>query len=212
MTTKLVQKRFLKGTREFEIVDDVIHVRMKTLFREEKITLGLSVLDPEPVINQSCLEFNGHAESGPLLSLFMDNPSVDEFSAFVVTLQQRVLQAGNRDAGYDSDAQSAGIAGNVYDEPPEFDAPETKRSKYTGKSINPARLEEAIGMLEQYVADEAIRPLLVALNALKDDPQNEACMEQVVNAFDDLGIVQGAVLTYAPYLSVLLMDDPYGEN
>ncbi|MDY6979925.1 MAG: hypothetical protein SV201_08595 [Pseudomonadota bacterium] len=211
MSLKLVQKRFLKGTREFEIADEVIHVRVKTLFKEEKITLGLTVLDPEPVMNQSWLEFHGHAESGPLLSLLMDNPDADEFSAFVVALQQRILQAGNAGAGFDADSQPAGLGGNVYDEPPEFDEADTSRTKYSGKYINPARLEDTIQMLEQYVDDEEIKPLLSALHTLKEDPQNESCMEQVVEAFNELGIVQGAVLTYAPYLSVLLMDDPYGD-
>jgi len=212
MTMKLVQKRFLKGTREFEVINDVIHVRIKTPFKEEKITLGLTVLDPEPVINNACVEFYGRGEPEPLLSLLMDNPTADEFNQFVVALQKQILQVSNGFTDSGPDTQPAGIAGNVFDEPPEFDEPPTTSSKYTGKSINPARLEEAIQMLEQYVADDEIKPLLAALKALKDDPQNESCMEQVVDAFNDLGIVQGAVLTYAPYLSVLLMDDPYGEN
>ena len=42
---KLIQKDLLKGTREFEIVDDVVNVRIKKPFKEEKLTeLGLREL------------------------------------------------------------------------------------------------------------------------------------------------------------------------
>jgi hypothetical protein len=33
-------------------------------------------------------------------------------------------------------------------------------------------------------------------------------MARLVHAFDELGPRQGAVLTYAPYIGVLLSDDP----
>ncbi|MDR9436153.1 MAG: hypothetical protein RI563_04710 [Thiohalophilus sp.] len=208
---KLIQKHFFKGTREFEIANDVINVRIKTPFKEEKITLGLAVLGPDPVINKPYVEFYSRAESEPLLSLFMDKPDADEFNAFIVALQQRILEASSGFSGFDADSYPAGVAGNVFDEPPEFDESDKKRFENIRQSINPAKLENAIQMLEQYVDDEDIKPLLSALKALKDDPQNESYMEQVVKAFNELGIVQGAVLTYAPYISVLLMDDPYGD-
>ena len=58
MTMKLIQKRFLKGTREFEILDeDAVYVRIKGLLKEEKLTVSLSMLNPEPVVNGSELEF-----------------------------------------------------------------------------------------------------------------------------------------------------------
>ena len=209
---KLIQKHLFRGTREFEVVNDVIHVRIKTPFKEEKITVGLTVLDPEPVINKPYVEFNSRAEAEPLLSLFMDKPNTDEFNAFVVALQQRVLEAIDGFSGLDSGSPPAGIAGNVFDEPPEFDESDKKRFEHIAQSINPAKLENAIQMLEQYVDDEAIKPLLSAMKSLKEDPQNESYMEQVVNEFNELGITQGAVLTYAPYISVLLMDDPYGDH
>lgn len=212
MTIKLIQKRFFKGSREFEIVNDVINVRIKTPFKQEKITVGLGVLDPEPVINTPCLEFYGHAESGPLLSLFLNKPNTEEFNAFVVALQQQILASGNAVAGFDTDYQPAGIAANVFDEPPDFDEFDYSRPGNTGKPVDAAKVESSIRMLEQYVDNEEIRPLLCALEALKAEPQDDACMEQVVKAFNDLGIVQGAVLTYAPYIAILLMDDPYADQ
>ena len=35
MSTKLIQKKFLKGTREFEIVDDQVKIRIKSGPKEE---------------------------------------------------------------------------------------------------------------------------------------------------------------------------------
>ncbi|MGM0679883.1 MAG: hypothetical protein ACQESY_08455, partial [Pseudomonadota bacterium] len=127
-------------------------------------------------------------------------------------LQQRILAASGGFSASDADPYPAGIAANVFDEPPEFDESDKKRIENIAQSINPAKLENAIQMLGQYVDDEDIEPLLSALKALRDEPKNEIYMEQVVHAFNELGIVQGAVLTYAPYISILLMDDPYGDH
>ncbi len=65
-------------------------------------------------------------------------------------------------------------------------------------------------MLNQHLDAEEIKPLLAALEALREDPQNETRFDQLIKAFDDIGPRQGAVLTYAPYISVLLSDDPFG--
>ena len=59
-------------------------------------------------------------------------------------------------------------------------------------------------MLKTYLDENDIKPLLDSLETLKAEPQNEAAFRETVDAFNDLGINQGAVLTYAPYLSVLL--------
>ena len=76
---KLVQKQFLKGSRDFEIVDDAVNVRIRTPFKEEKITVVLTVLNPEPVVNKPFLEFHSRVKCGPLLSLLLDKPSTEEF-------------------------------------------------------------------------------------------------------------------------------------
>jgi hypothetical protein len=66
-------------------------------------------------------------------------------------------------------------------------------------------------MLNQYLDAEDIKPLLTALEALKEEPENETCFGQLVAEFDNLGPQQGAVLTYAPYINMLLTDDPFGS-
>lgn len=220
MTIKLIQKSFLKGSREFEIVNDAVYVHIKRPLKEEKSTVGLSTLNPEPVVNNSCLDFYAHGKTEPLLSLFLNKPDAEQFNAFVDALRQRVLEASNAAAGLEAahqptsqhPSQATGLAANSYDEPPEFEEFGHNRLRNKGQNVNAARVETSIQMLEKYLVAEDIKPLLSALEALKAEPQNETHFAQMVNAFNELGIMQGAVLTYAPYLSILLADDPFGNN
>jgi len=92
---KLVQKHFLKGTREFEIADDVVNVRFKTPFKEEKFTVMLTILNPEPVVNEQFLEFHSRVKCGPLMSLLINKPNAEKFNAFVNELKQRARQEYN---------------------------------------------------------------------------------------------------------------------
>jgi len=207
---KLVQKQFLKGTREFELIDDVINFRIKTPLKEEKLTVDLSILNPEPVVNEPFLEFHSRVKCGPLLSLLIDKPNTEEFNAFVDELKRRAREKYNAFAGLKAGSKPEGLAGNVYDEPPDFDEPTKNRPGKTGKPVSIANVDSAIQMLKQHLDVEQIKPLLTALEALKEDPENKSCFDQLVKAFDDLGPQQGAVLTYAPYVSVLLSDDPFG--
>ena len=212
MTVKLIQKQFLKGIREFEITDDVVNVRIKTPLKEEKITVVLTILNPEPVVNKPFLEFHSRVKCGPLLSLLIDKPNAEEFTAFVNELKQRARQEYNAFARLKPGSQPEGPAANVYEEPPEFDEPEKSRSRNNGKPVNVANIDNAIQMLEQHLNSEEIKPVLSALEALKVEPEDESNYAQLVNAFDDLGSQQGAVLTYAPYVSILLSDDPFGYH
>jgi len=209
-TMKLVQKHFLKGSREFEIVDDAINVRIKSPFKEEKLTVVLTILNPEPVVNKPFLEFHSRVKCGPLLSLLIDKPNTEEFNVFVNELKQRARQEYNAFAGLKNDSLPEGLNGNVYEEPPEFEESGKNRTGKNAKPVSAARVDEAIQMLERHLDDEEIKPLLTALEALKSEPDNESYFGQLVKAFDDLGPRQGAVLTYAPYVSILLSDDPFG--
>ena len=207
---KLVQKQLFKGTREFEIEDDVINFRLKTPFKEEKLTVDLSILNPEPEVNEPFLDFHSRVKCGPLLSLLIDKPNPQEFNAFVDELKQRARQEYNAFAGLKAGALPEGMAANVFEEPPEFDESEQVKIEKKVKPIRTTDIDISIRMLEQHLDAEEIKPLLTALEALKAEPENEACFGQLVNAFDDLGPQQGAVLTYAPYISILLSDDPFG--
>lgn len=209
MNMKLVQKLFLKGSREFEIADDVINVRIKSPFKEEKLTVDLSILNPEPVANEPFLEFHSRVKCGPLLSLLIDKPDAEKFNTFVDELKQRARQEYNAFAGLKAGSLPEGMAVNVFEEPPEFDQSEQVRIEKKVKPVRIADIDIAIQMLQRHLDSKEIKPMLTALEALKEDPENESCFDQLVKAFDDLGPRQGAVLTYAPYVSILLSDNPF---
>ena len=202
MPTKLVQKQLLRGTREFEIVDDVVNFRIKTPLKEEKLTIDLSILNPEPVVNEPFLEFHSRVKCGPLLSLLIDKPNAKEFNAFVDELKQRARQEFNAFAGLKAGAMPEGMAANVFEEPPEFEK--------KVKPIRVADIDVAIQMLQRHLDGDEVQRVIAALEALKQDPESESSFAQLVTAFDELGPRQGAVLTYAPYVSILLSDDPFG--
>ncbi len=78
--------------------------------------------------------------------------------------------------------------------------------------VNVERVEESIQMLREYVKETSVEPIISILEAMKKDPDNESLLVQLSEAFNALGIVQGAVLTYAPYVGILIPDDPFGDN
>ena len=78
--------------------------------------------------------------------------------------------------------------------------------------VAPEHIETSISMLKQYVGGDDIAPLLDVLESLSADPRNTALLDQLSDVFDGLGLLQGAVLTYAPYLSTLLSDDLFDDN
>lgn len=83
---------------------------------------------------------------------------------------------------------------------------------------NPPRLidaeliETSIIMLKRYVGEDDIAPLIDVLESISAAPRNEALLDQLSDVFDGLGLLQGAVLTYAPYLSTLLSDDLFSDT
>ncbi len=79
------------------------------------------------------------------------------------------------------------------------------------QSIKVADIDIAVQMLNKYVDAEIISSLVSALETLKTEPQNVSFQENVINAFHDLGVMQGAALTYAPYLNIFVSDDPFGD-
>lgn len=212
MTTKLIQKGFFKGVQELELVEDRVEVRIKAPFRkEERLTVMLTVLDPEPVISKSYLHLNSRVNGEPLISLFLGKPNTDEFNAFVAVLKQRAFEEFNAFAGLQSATLPAGAGANVYDTPPDFgDSGEGQLTK-NRDHIDASKIDETIQMLKQHLDSEDINPLISALEALREEPGSGEKLEQVLHAFNELGSYQGAVLTYAPYVSILLYDDPFSN-
>ena len=195
---KLIQKQLFKGKREFEIIEDSVHIGIKSGFSKEKLTIMLAKINPEPVLKGSELVFYDNFNSAPLFSLVADIPSAEEFGLFVAALRQGIReQSGSQETRTDAPGW------NVYAEPPNFDD-SSQPEKPGFKPVNAERVNEDITMLKTYLDERDIEPLLNKLEALKAAPHDEAVFQQVVEAYNALGFNQGAVLTYAPYLKVLL--------
>ena len=214
MSTRLVQKRFLQATHVFEIVGDTVHVRIQGWFRKQSLSVMLTVLNPEPVIKRFRLEFVSRVNGEALITLFRGKPDAETFDGFVHTLERRALEAykafvGVRD-GTMPDEPSSVLAGNMEAVPPEFDEADHAAARIRRK-VDVAKVDNAIRMLRTYVG-EGVQPLIDALEALEADPENEAALNRVAAVFGALGFEQGAVLTYAPYLSVMLSDDPFSNR
>jgi hypothetical protein len=71
-------------------------------------------------------------------------------------------------------------------------------------AVDLQQIETSIMMLKQYLAEDDMAPLIDVLESLAADPRNEALLGQLSDVFDGLGPLQGAVLTYAPYISIVL--------
>lgn len=80
------------------------------------------------------------------------------------------------------------------------------------ENVEVAKINASIEGLKTFVKDESIDPLISILEALKEDPNNETLLLQLSDTFKALGIIQGAVITYAPYISLLLSYDLFENN
>lgn len=90
--------------------------------------------------------------------------------------------------------------------------PKLPNLKNRGKALKLEDIDIALHMLTTHMARQDIEPLVTALETLRTEPQNESFREKVVETFNDLGVLQGAALTYAPYLCVFLSDDPFADD
>ncbi len=210
MSTKLTQKHLFKATHEFEIVDDQINICIKSIFKKDKqetLTVTLAVLNPEPVITRSHLEFVSRVNGEALISLALSKPNVVEFNDFVNTLKQMALAEYNSISGINVKAKPT--TDSYHQEPPEFSehspADISKAKKIDAKSV-----QHSINMLDTYVDNQEIQPLIAALESLKQAPEDHSKLVEVATVFDKLESSQGAVLTYAPYIILMLSDDPFG--
>jgi len=79
-------------------------------------------------------------------------------------------------------------------------------------NIDIVKIDNSIKQLKKYITETNIEPLISILETLKQDPHNELVLAQLSDTLNNLGTTQGAVLTYAPYINLLLSDDPFGNN
>jgi hypothetical protein len=77
--------------------------------------------------------------------------------------------------------------------------------------IDAAGIASSIKQLQERFDKDDVAPLVAVLKAMKRNPQDSAFKNQLSAAFDGLGIMQGAVLTYAPYLAVILSDSSFDK-
>jgi len=78
-------------------------------------------------------------------------------------------------------------------------------------NVDVARIEEAIEMLSTNVKAEGIDSFISILQEIKLAPDNKLLLRQLYDAFQNLGITQGAVLTFAPSIYDLIVVDPFNE-
>lgn len=79
------------------------------------------------------------------------------------------------------------------------------------RRIDAAGIASSIEQLQERFGKDDVAPLVAVLEAMKRNPQDSALMDQLSEALDGLGIMQGAVLTYAPYLAVILSDSSFDD-
>ena len=79
------------------------------------------------------------------------------------------------------------------------------------RRIDVAGIASSIEQLQERFGKDDVAPLVAVLEAMKRNPQDSALMDQLSEAFAGLGIMQGAVLTYAPYLAVILSDSSFDD-
>lgn len=80
------------------------------------------------------------------------------------------------------------------------------------ENVDVAKVNASIEALKQFVEDTSIEPLISLLESIKQDPNNESLLLEFSDTFKALGIIQGAVLTYAPYVGFLLSYDLFENN
>ncbi|MEM7400452.1 MAG: hypothetical protein AAF304_00720 [Pseudomonadota bacterium] len=100
MTLKLIQKHILYGRREFELRDDIVKVNVVSLLDENKdFEVELAMINPEPIITKSRVEFHSRVKCRPLLSLYINKPNAKEFNAFVNAIREKAENDFNTFAG-----------------------------------------------------------------------------------------------------------------
>ena len=80
------------------------------------------------------------------------------------------------------------------------------------RKADATEIETSIQMLNKYVNDEIIKPVILVLEELKKDPDNESLIGKLVDTLNTIGVMKGAVLTYAPYIAILISFDLFEDD
>lgn len=212
MASTLTQKHLIKGTHEYEIVGEQLNVRIKTPFKpEESFSVMLTVLNPEPVISKSRLDFVSRVNGEPLVSLMLAKPNAKAFNDFVSTLKERAAAEYNVFSGLRPAGAAEGLQANVYEEPPEFDESDDALPLQR-RPVDVEQVDIAIRMLQTHVDADEVEDLIGALQALRAAPEEDANLDEVLKVFSGMGLSQGAVLTYAPYIGFLMSGNSFGRD
>lgn len=79
-------------------------------------------------------------------------------------------------------------------------------------NVNGEKLELAIELLKTHVTDASVKPFIAILEAIKRQPDNTTLHAQLYEEFQNLGIFQGAILTYASCIYDIIVDDPFWDH
>ena len=79
-------------------------------------------------------------------------------------------------------------------------------------NIDAEKVDTSIKMINKYIEDSSITPFVAILEALKNDPGDTSLLVDLKDELNSLGFLQGAVLTYAPYIGVLLTGELLGDD
>jgi len=79
-------------------------------------------------------------------------------------------------------------------------------------NVNGEKLALAIQLLKTHVTDASVKPFIAILEAIKLQPDDSSLKEQLYEEFQNLGIYQGAILTYASCIYDIIVDDPFWDH
>ena len=80
------------------------------------------------------------------------------------------------------------------------------------RKADATEIETSIQLLNKYVNDEIIKPVISVLEELKKDPDNESLIVKLADTLNTIGVMKGAVLTYAPYICILISYDLFEDD
>jgi len=181
MTSTLVQKHPIKGSREFQLTDDEIHYTIESPFKKVSLSVSLDILKDKPVISSSMLSFLSKVNKEPLVELFLNKPDKETFDQFVKQLRQLII---DNDFG-------------------------RLRVPEKGLVVDVERLSEAIEMVQKNIDPTEVEQFLSALKELEINHNDIKCQNNVADAFNELGFAQSLIITYAPYITYMFSGNRY---